>query len=231
MQENGEFWRYTRLMESTLSLQLFLHPLSSYCHKVLIALYENDIPFEVMRVDDPAVARDWEALSPLRKFPILRDSKRDQVVAESTIIIEYLEIHYPGRIRLIPGDPDLAWQVRLRDRFFDHYLHSPVQAFAADHLRPKDNRDPYGVDQAKALFVKALGLVDAEMARTSWAMGDTFTMADCAAAPAIYYGDRFFGPFRETHPNALAYLDRLMARPSYARALDEAKPFMHFLPR
>jgi glutathione S-transferase len=217
-------------MEPTVSLQLFLHPLSSYCHKVLIAFYENDVPFEVKRVDDPAVAREWEALSPLRKFPLLRDSKRDQVVPESTIIIEYLDIHYPGRTRLIPRDPDLAWQVRLRDRFCDNYLHAAMQAFAGDHLRPKEKRDPYGVEQAKATFVKALGVVDDEMAGRTWAMGDAFTMADCAAAPAIYYGNRFFGPFRQTHPNALAYLDRLMARPSYARALEEAKPFMHLLP-
>jgi glutathione S-transferase len=218
-------------MERAMSLELFLHPLSSYCHKVLIAFYENDIPFEVKRVDDPAVAREYEALSPLKKFPILRDSKRDRVVPESTIIIEYLDAHYPGRIKLIPRDPDLAWQVRLRDRFFDNYLHTPMQTFAGNHLRPKGKRDPYGLDEAKAMFVKALSLVDAEMAHKTWATGDTFTMADCAAAPAIFFGNRFFGPFRETHPNALAYLDRLMARPSYARALEEAKPFMHLLPK
>jgi glutathione S-transferase len=218
-------------MEHTMSLELFLHPLSSYCHKVLIAFYENDIPFQARRVDDPAVAREFEALSPLKKFPILRDLKRGQVVPESTTIIEYLQTHYPGRVNLIPDDPDLAWQVRLRDRFYDNYLHSPMQAFAGNQLRPPDQKDPYGVDQARALFVKALGLVDAEMAQRTWAMGNTFTMADCAAAPAIFYGNRFYGPFRETHCNALAYLDRLMARPSYARTLEEAKPFMHLLPR
>jgi glutathione S-transferase len=218
-------------MEAAMSLELFLHPLSSYCHKVLIAFYENEIPFEVKRVDDPAVAREWEALSPLRKFPLLRDSKRNQVVPESTIIIEYLDIHYPGRTRLIPRNPDLAWQVRLRDRVFDNYVHAAMQTFAGDHLRPQEKRDPYGVDQAKAMFVKALGVVDAEMAHRTWAMGDAFTMADCAAAPAIYYGNHFLGPFRQTHPNALAYLDRLMARPSYARALEEAKPFCHLLPK
>lgn len=214
-----------------MSLELFLHPLSSYCHKVLIAFYENDIPFQVKRIDDPTVAREFEALSPLKKFPILRDQKRGQVVPESSIIIEYLQIHFPGKVKLIPDDPDLAWQVRLRDRFYDSYLHSAMQAFAGDRLRPEGKRDAYGVDQARAMFVKALGQVDAEMAQKTWAMGDTFTMADCAAAPAIFYGNRFYGPFRETHPNALAYLDRLMARPSYARALEEAKPFMHLLPK
>ena len=214
-----------------MALELFLHPLSSYCHKVLIACYDNDIPFEVKRVDDPAVAREWEELSPLRKFPLLRDSKRNQAVPESTIIIEYLDTYYPGRTRLLPRDPDLAWQVRARDRFCDNYLHHAVQTFAGDSLRPQGSKDPYGVEQAKAVFVKALGVVDAEMAHKTWAMGDVFSMADCAAAPAIYYGNRFFGPFRHTHPSAIAYLDRLMARPSYARALEEAKPFMHLLPK
>jgi glutathione S-transferase len=218
-------------MEHAMSLELFLHPLSSYCHKVLIAFYENDVPFATKRIDDPAVDREYEALWPLKHFPVLRDLKRGRVVPESTIIIEYLETHFPGRTKLIPDDPDLAWQVRLRDRFFDNYLHTPMQKFAGDRLRPEGQRDPYGLEKARAEFVKALSLVDADMARRTWAVGDAFTMADCAAAPAIFYGNRFFGPFRETHPHALAYLDRLMARPSYARALEEAKPFMHLLPK
>ena len=214
-----------------MSLELFMHPLSSYCHKVLIALYENDIRFEILRLDDPAVAREYERLWPLRHFPALRDLERNQVIPESTIIIEYLQLHFPGRVKLIPDDPDLALQVRLRDRYFDNYLHTPMQKFAGDRLRPDGKRDAYGVEQARAEFVKALGLLDAEMAHRTWAVGDVFTMADCAAAPAIFYGDRFYGPFRQTHPHALAYLDRLMARPSYARALQEAKPFMHLLPK
>lgn len=214
-----------------MSLELFLHPLSSYCHKVLIAFYENGIPFEVKRVDEPAVAQEWERLWPLKHFPILRDVKRNRVIPESTIIIEYLQTYFPGPTKLIPDDPDLAWQVRLRDRFFDNYLHGQMQKFAGDNLRPQGKKDPYGLDEAKADFRKALGLVNAEMAGRTWAAGETFTMADCAAAPAIFYGDRFFGPFRATHPHALAYLDRLMARPSYARALEEAKPFFHLLPK
>ena len=214
-----------------MSLELFLHPLSSYTQKVLIALYENDIRFVAKRLDDPAVAREWEQLSPLRRFPILRDVQRGRVIPESTIIIEYLQTHFPGKVKLIPADPDLAWQVRLRDRFFDNYLHTPMQKLPFDLRRPEADRDAYGVKEAKAMFTTALESVDAEMAARTWAMGDEFTMADCAAAPALFYGNRFFGPFRRTHPNALAYLDRLMARPSYARALEEAKPFMHLLPK
>jgi len=215
-----------------MSLELFLHPLSSYCHKVLIALYENDTPFEAKRIDDPAVAREFFGhLSPLKRFPLLRDVSRGRIVPESTIIIEYLQTHYAGRSRLIPQDPELAWQVRLRDRFFDNYLHTPMQKFTADWLRPEGKRDPYGVEEARALYVKALDLLDAEMTGRTWVVGESFSMADCSAAPALFYGNRFFGPFSDTHPNALAYLDRLMARPSYARALEEANPFMHLLPK
>lgn len=214
-----------------MSLELFMHPLSSYCHKVLIALYENEVPFEIRRVDDPAVDREYARLWPLKHFPLLRDVRRNQVVPESTIIIEYLQIHFPGKVKLIPDDPDLALQVRLRDRFFDNYLHAQMQKFAGNNLRPEGQRDDFGLEQARAEFVKALGLFDAQIAHRTWAMGDAFTMADCAAAPALFYGNRFFGPFRATHPNALAYLDRLMKRPSYARALEEAKPFMHLLPK
>lgn len=214
-----------------MSLELFLHPLSSYCHKVLIALYENDIPFEAKRIDDPAVAREYEKLSPLKRFPILQDVERGRVIPESTIIIEYLDAHFPGRVRFVPTDPDLAWQVRLRDRFFDNYLHTPMQKFAAERLRPEGMKDPYGLEEAKVLFMKALGLVEADMANKTWTLGESFTLADCSAAPALFYGNRFFGPFPDTHPNALAYLDRLLRRPSYARALEEAKPFMHLLPK
>ena len=208
-----------------------MHPLSSYCHKVLIALYENEVPFEIKRVDDATVDREYERLWPLKHFPLLRDVARNQVIPESTIIIEYLQTHFPGKVKLIPDDPDLALQVRLRDRFCDNYLHAKMQKFADNQLRPEGKRDDFGLEQARAEFVKALGLFDAQIARKTWAMGDAFTMADCAAAPAIFYGNRFFGPFRETHPHALAYLDRLMKRPSYARALEEAKPYMHMLPK
>jgi glutathione S-transferase len=217
--------------ERNMALELFLHPLSSYCHKVLIALYENHTAFTARRIDDPAVAPEYEALSPLKRFPILRDAARGRVIPESSIIIEYLAAHHPGNVRLIPADAEAAWQVRLRDRFFDNYLHTPMQKFAADRMRPDGKKDPYGLEEARALYLKALGLLDAEMAGRTWAVGDTFTMADCAAAPALFYGDRFFGPFRDTHRNAIAYLHRLMARPSYARALEEAKPFMHLLPQ
>ena len=210
-------------------MKLYLHPLSSYCHKALIAFYENNIAFEPVIVDGSTFA-DFKKLWPLGKFPVLHDEARDQVVPESTIIIEYLAQHYPGRVKLVPDDPDRARQVRMRDRFFDQYLHTPMQKFAADHMRPADHRDPYGLDEARRAYRAALDMVETDLAGKTWVMGDDFTMADCAAAPALFYGNRFYGPFRDSHPTAMAYLDRLLARPSYARALEEAKPYMHYLP-
>ena len=213
-----------------MTLELFLHPLSSYCHKALIAFYENDIPFEPKRVDDPAVYSELKSLWPTARFPVLLDTSRGAIIPESSIIVEYLALHYPGPVKLIPDDPDRALQVRLADRFFDNYLHTPMQKFASDRNRPADERDPPGLEHARALYRTALDRLETEIAGRAWAMGDDLTLADCAAAPALFYGNRFFGPFRESHPRAMAYLDRLMARPSYARALREAEPYMHMLP-
>lgn len=214
-----------------MTLKLYMHPLSSYCHKVLIGFYENDIPFEAKQLDDAAVAGEFKAMWPVARFPLLRDERRGHVIPESSIIIDYLALHYPGKVKLVPDDPDLARQVRMRDRFFDNYMHTPMQKVPADRLRPEDKRDPLGVEEARAMYRTALDMVESEMAGKTWAMGDEFTMADCAAAPALFYGDKFFGPFRETHQNAMAYLDRLKARPSYARALEEAEPYMHLVPK
>ena len=214
-----------------MTLELYLHPLSSYCHKALIAFYENDIPFESKRVDDPAVYAQLKSLWPMARFPVLRDVSRGVTIPESSIIIEYLARHYPGPVKLIPDDPDRAIQVRLADRFFDNYLHTPMQKFASDRNRPADERDPHGLEHAKALYRTALDRFESDIAGRAWVMGEDFTLADCAAAPALFYGNRFFGPFRESHPRAMAYLNRLMARPSYARALREAEPFMHLLPQ
>lgn len=213
-----------------MSLKLYMHPLSSYCHKTLIALYENSIPFAAKLLDNATVYGEFKTMWPIGRFPLLRDDSRDTTVPESSIIIEYLALHYPGSVKLLPDDPDRARQVRMRDRFFDNYLHTPLQKFPADRLRPQDKRDPFGVDEARTMYRTALDMVEAEMSHKRWAMGDDFSMADCAAAPALFFGNRFFGPFRETHRNTMAYLERLMARPSYARALQEAEPYMHLVP-
>ena len=214
-----------------MSLELYLHPLSSYCHKALIAFYENGISFVAKRVDDPAIYAELKSLWPMARFPLLRDTSRDVTLPESSILIEYLARHYPGPVKLLPDDPDRALQVRLADRFFDNYLHTPMQKFASDRMRPEDKRDPYGLEEAKASYRSALDRFESQVTDKTWAMGNDFTLADCAAAPALFYGNRFFGPFRQSHPRAMGYLDRLMARPSYARALREAEPFMHLLPQ
>lgn len=217
--------------EHRVTLKLYMHPLSSYTHKTLIAFYENDIPFEARVLGDAAAAGELKALWPVGRFPVLRDEARGRTIPESSAIVEYLALHHPGPVRLIPDDPDLAIEARMRDRFFDNYLHAPVQKFAFDARRPEGRHDTYGVEEAKAMYRTALDILEAEIAGRTWIVGDAFTLADCAAAPALFYGERFYGPFRDSHPNALAYLDRLMARPSYARALREAEPYFGLLPK
>jgi glutathione S-transferase len=213
-----------------MQLRLYLHPLSSYCHKVLIALYENEIAFHPILVDGTTMA-DLKRLSPLGKFPVLVDEAREQVVPESTIIIEYLNLYYPGNVALLPHDPEAARRARALDRFFDLYLHTPMQKFPGDRLRPADQRDPYGVAEARRTYTAALDMCEAELAGKTWAAGDDFTLADCAAAPALFYGERFYGPFGESHPRCGQYLERLTQRPTYARVLHEAGPYMHLLPK
>jgi len=215
-----------------MSLKLYFHPLSSFCWKALVALYENDTPFEPHLVDlgDAASNAAFKKIWPIGKFPVLRDEARDQTIPESSIIIEYLTRHYPGRTKLVPEDADLARETRLRDRFYDLYVHVPMQKVVTDRLRPKGMNDPYGVEQAKAQILTALGMIEPEMATKTWAMGEAFTMADCAAAPALYYANLVV-PFSTTHENAAAYLGRLLDRPSFARAVREAEPYRHLFPK
>jgi glutathione S-transferase len=215
-----------------MSLKLYFHPLSSFCQKALIALYENDTPFEPRLIDlgNEAQAAELKRIWPIRKFPVLRDEAKDRTVPEASIIIEYLDRHYPGGSRLLPADPDLARQTRMRDRFFDLYMNVPVGKIVTDRLRPAGQNDAYGVAEAKALLQTALTMVDGDMATKRWAMGDAFGMADCAAAPALYYAN-LVTPFASTHRNAAAYLDRLMRRPSFARAVKEAEPYRKLFPQ
>ncbi len=165
-----------------MALKLYFHPLASFCHKALIALYENLIPFEPIIVDlrDEASSAAFRAVWPMAKMPVLHDEARNRTVAESTIIIEFLDAHYPGPTRFLPADVDRAWQTRMWDRFYDHYVQEPMQKI-------------------------------------------------CAAAPALFYANTVV-PFTETHKNLGAYLDRLMARPSFARVLEEAQPYFHLFP-
>jgi glutathione S-transferase len=215
-----------------MSLTLYFHPLSSFCQKALVALYENDTPFEPVIVDlfNEASAAAFRKIWPIGKFPVLRDEARERTVPESSIIIEYLAQHHPGKTPLVPADPDLARQTRLRDRFYDLYVQVPMQKIVTDRLRPAGKNDLHGVEEARKLLQTALGMIDQDMATKAWAMGDAFGMADCAAAPALFYANMVM-PFGDTHKNAAAYLDRLTARPSYARAIKEAQPYFSLVPR
>jgi glutathione S-transferase len=215
-----------------MSLTLYMHPLASYCWKVLIALYENETPFEPRLVDlgDPVAREQFHALWPIGKFPVLHDATRDALVPESAIILEYLAQHHPGPRELVPRDPDRARQCRLRERFFDLYVHEPMQQIVGDRLRPEGAHDPFGVEQARARLRVAYAMIEREMADATWAFGPDFSAADCAAAPALYYAN-LVAPFVDTHPNVAAYLRRLEARPSFARVLAEAEPYFAMFPK
>jgi glutathione S-transferase len=213
-----------------MALKLYFHPLSSFCHKALIALYETGAPFEPVVVDLMGDASAFKAIWPIGKIPVLRDETRDRTIPETSIIIEYLAHYYPGQAQLFPADRDLCRQMRLRDRFYDLYVQVPMQKIVTDRLRPKGQNDAYGVEEARTLLRTSLDMAEKDMASNRWAMGDQFTMADCAAAPALFYADMVV-PFRATHKNVAAYLDRLMARPSYARTLKEAQPYFAMIPK
>jgi glutathione S-transferase len=209
---------------------LYAHPFASYCWKVLIALYENQTAFTYRSLGDPAdpqAATELEALWSLKKFPVLLDGGRP--VIESSVIIEYLTLRYPGRVRLIPSDPEAALEVRFLDRYFDNYIMTPMSKVVANELRPQDQRDPYGVDEARAALDTAYRWLDGLMQQRVWAAGENFTMADCAAAPSLFYAD-WTHPIGEIFPHVRSYRSRLLARPAVARVVDEARPFRHFFP-
>ena len=215
-----------------MSLTLYYHPLSSFCWKVLVALYENDTPFKPHLVDlgDPAQAAAFKEIWPIRKFPVVRDERTGTTVPESTIIIEYLDRHYPGRTRFISDDADTARQIRYIDQLYDLHLHMHMQKVVGDRLRPEAKRDPHGVEDAKTRMRTALDMIDRDMQGRTWAVGDDFSMADCSACPALYYVN-LVQPFGETHRHASAYLDRLLQRPSFARVVKEAEPYRHMFPK
>ncbi|WFU32064.1 glutathione S-transferase family protein [Bradyrhizobium brasilense] len=221
-----------------MSLTLHYHPLSSFCWKALIALYENGTPFtpNMVNLGDPAERAALLALSPIGRLPVLRDETRGETVPESSIVIEYLDRHYPGAVRLIPEDPDLALQTRLRDRFLDLYVHLPMQKVVGDRLRPADSKDPHGVAEARAQLRTSYAILDQQLilnqqrARGGWMMGEHFSLADCAAAPTMFYGNKV-EPFGDGHRHLAAYLERLTARPSFARVLKEAEPYFGMFPR
>jgi len=209
-------------------IKLYAHPFSSYCQKVLIALYENDLPFEFrMLAGDEQAAAEHAALWPLKRMPVLVDGGR--TVVEASIIIEHLGLRHAGPVRLIPGDPGAALEVRMMDRFFDNYVMTPMQKIVTDSLRAAEHRDRHGVTEARQLLETAYTWLDDRMTGREWAADGSFSLADCAAAPALFYAD-WAHPIDQAFSNLLAYRRRLLARPSFARAVDEARPYRPFFP-
>jgi glutathione S-transferase len=210
-----------------MSLTLYAHPFASYCWKVLIALYENDTDFTYRVVEDTAGWAELESLWPIRKFPVLRDG--DALVFESSIIIEHLMLHHPGPTRLIPQTGDAALKVRFLDRFFDNYVMTPMQLLVSDRMRPEGQRDTKGVSDARNLLEVAYRWLDQHVAAQGWLAGNDFTLADCSAAPALFYAD-WVHPIGEQFSATRAYRARALARPSVARTVDEARPYRKLFP-
>lgn len=215
-----------------MSLTFHGHPLSSFCWKVLIALYENARPFEFALVDlgDLEAAARFRKLSPMGMMPVLQDAAADLTICETSIILEYLDQKHPGPVRLLPDDADQAREVRYWDRFYDLYVQGPMQRIVFDRLRPAGKRDAFGVEHALQQLRTAYDVAERTMAGRAWAAGETFSMADCAAAPALYYGEKVLS-FTGSHPALAAYSRRLQARPSFARVLKEAEPYAHMFPQ
>ncbi|WP_039938300.1 glutathione S-transferase family protein [Leptospira terpstrae] len=213
-------------------LLLYIHPLASFCHKVLIALYENGTEFEPRIVDflkEDSSAAELFAYWPVGKIPLLRDRKRKKTIPETSIIIEYLDVHYPGPIKLIPMDEELAFETRLWDRFFDLYISVPIQKIVVDRLRPNGQNDLLGVEEAYNTLKTSYDMVENQLSSQGLITGDHFTMADCSAVPALFYADTIVS-FRNTHPKTTAYFERLLERPSVKRTIDEAEPYFHMYP-
>ncbi|PLP56724.1 glutathione S-transferase [Mesorhizobium loti] len=214
-----------------MSLTLYLHPLAAFCHKVLIALYENHVDFRSETVDlmDPGSAASHLARWPVGKIPVLHDAARNRVVPETSIIIEYVQQHYPGPLPMLPKEQDARLDARLWERFFDLYVSEPMQKIVTDRLRPEGGNDPIGVSQARKTLDTAYAVIDGQLAGKEWAIGGDFTIADSAAAPCLFFSS-IVHPFAADHGNLSAYFDRLLARPAVKRTLEEARPFFSMFP-
>jgi len=211
-----------------MSLTLYAHPFASYCWKPLIALYENATPFTFRMVEDAAGWAELESLWPIRKFPLLRDG--EATIAESSIIVEYLMHRYPGTARMIPVSDDDALKVRFMDRFFDNYIMNPMQSLVADRLRTESERNAKSVADARKTLDVAYAWLEEQLMPQSWTCGSAFSLADCSAAPALFYAD-WVHPISDRYPEVLAYRARALARPSVARVVEEARPFRKFFPQ
>jgi glutathione S-transferase len=207
-------------------MKLYAHPFSSYCQKALIALYENDTPFEYRSLEEESANAELTALWPVKRFPVLVDG--DRTLLEATVIVEHLDAVHPGVTKLIPADPQQAVIARMMDRLFDNYVMTPTQKIVFDVIRDPAQRDDKGVADAHALLDQAYAWLDRKLAGQDWAAGD-FGLADCAAAPSLFFAD-WVHPIPDALTNLRAYRARLLARPSFARAVDEARPYRPYFP-
>jgi glutathione S-transferase len=210
-----------------MSLTLYSHPFSSYCQKVLIALWENEIVFTYRHLEEAGAAEERAALWPLGRFPVLVDDGR--TVAESSIIIEYLDLHHRGPVRLLPDDREAALEVRFMDRFFDNYVMTAMQKPVFEALRGEGARKEEAMAEARRALDTAYAWLEARIGGRTWAAGEGFTMADCAAAPSLFYAD-WVHPIGPDFPRLRKYRSRLLARPSFARAVEEARPYRSNFP-
>jgi glutathione S-transferase len=212
-------------------LTLYSHPLASYCWKVLVALYETGTPFRNELVEGPPKAHPILAgFWPIGKMPLLHDAARDRAIPETTIIIEYLQRYYPRGAALIPEEVMPQLEARQWDRFFDLYVHTPMQKLVTDRMRPDNGKDPAGADEAGATLDIAYDMLEKRLAMTSWAVGDSFTLADCSAMPALFYAKAVHSFSSTSHPALAGYFDRLTDRPSARRTIREAQPYFNFFP-
>lgn len=212
-----------------MTLQLFSHPFSSYCQKVLAAVYENGTAFEyrMLDPDHPGNFGELVGFWPVGRFPLLLDG--GQAIFEATVIIEHLAQFHPGPVALLPDDPASAIEARLLDRVFDNYVMTPMQKIVGDSMRPADGKDALGVAEARKMLDTIYGWLDTHLAGRTWAAGKAFSLADCAAAPALFYAD-WAHPIGRERANLKSYRARLLTRPSVARAVDEARPYRHLFP-
>lgn len=212
-----------------MALILHYHPLSSYCHKVLIALYEMGLAFEprLLNLGDPQARAEHLARWPTGKMPLLDDGGR--IVPETSVIIEHLQQRNLEAVPLLPADPQACLEVRLWDRLCDLYVMTPMQTLVAQRLRRQAEPDARTVDEARATLSMAYGLIEHQVKASAWLAGPAFSLADCAAAPALFYA-RTIVPFDAGLPALAAYFERLLTRPSVARVVDEARPFFQYYP-
>ena len=211
-------------------LTLHEHPFASYCQKVLIALYELELPFEVHLVEGEDSRAELAEIWPIGGIPVLRDESAELILPESTTIIEYLDGIVAEQPKLIPDDPAAALEARRWDRFHDHYIATPMQKIVSDELRPSGSKDPAGVAEARETLGKAYGVLDDHLASSRWAGGEDFGIADCAAAPALFYSRVVHRWDEEVQANITRYYRDVTWRPSMARVIDEARPYREIFP-